>query len=123
MVVRVERARRSAVGTAHFYETDAIERMALHDVISRWELLLAILVLNIPFGFWRAGVKKFSLTWFLAVHVPVIIGIGLRVLSKVGWSLALLPALIGCFFVGQYLGGRLRRLWQKRGLRGEPPGS
>lgn len=89
---------------------------------SRWELLLAVLAINIPFGFWRAGVKRFSLPWFLAVHVPVIIGIGLRVLSKVGWSLAAFPALIGCFFLGQFLGGRLRKLWKKRGLRGEPPG-
>jgi hypothetical protein len=84
---------------------------------SRWELLLAVLVINIPFGFWRAGARKFSLSWFLAVHIPVIIGIGLRVLSKLGWSLALFPALIGSFFLGQFLGGKLRQLWKSRWLQ------
>ena len=89
---------------------------------SRWELLLAILVINIPFGFWRAGVKRLSLSWFLAVHVPVIIGIGLRVLSKLGWSLATFPALIGCFFLGQFFGGKLRQLWNRsRGARRTAP--
>jgi len=80
---------------------------------SRWELPLVVLIINIPFGYWRAGAKKFSLPWFLAVHVPVIIGIGLRVVSKVGWSFATFPAMVGSFFLGQFLGGRLRRLWQR----------
>jgi hypothetical protein len=89
---------------------------------SRWELLLAILVINVPFGFWRAGVRKFSLPWFLAVHVPVIIGVGLRVLSKLGWSLATFPALVGSFFLGQFLGGKLRQLWKRtRGARRAAP--
>ena len=76
---------------------------------SRWELLLAVLVINIPFGYWRAGARKFSLSWFLAVHVPVILGIGLRFLLKLGWSLAVFPALVGAFFLEQFLGGKLRR--------------
>ena len=96
--------------------------MAPHGVTSLWELLLAVLAVNIPFGFWRAGVKKFSLPWFAAVHVPVVIGIGLRLLAKVGWSFAAFPALVGCFFLGQFLGGRLRKLWKKRGPPDEPRG-
>ncbi len=83
-------------------------------MLSRWELVLAVLAINIPFGFWRAGVKKFSLPWFLAVHVPVILGIVVRILSNLGWSLVLFPALIGSFFLGQFLGGKLRQLWKRR---------
>ncbi|MGD1002246.1 MAG: hypothetical protein ABSA67_16280 [Candidatus Brocadiia bacterium] len=102
--------------------TNALEGQVPPDMLTRWELLLVILVINVPFGFWRAGVRKFSLSWFLAVHVPVIIGIGLRILSKLGWSLATFPALVGAFFLGQFLGGKLRRLWKgARDARGSAP--
>jgi hypothetical protein len=84
------------------------------DMRFPWELMLAVLAINIPFGFWRAGARKFSPSWFMAVHIPVILGIGLRLLSKVGWSVAVLPPLAACFFLGQFLGGRLRRLWKRR---------
>ena len=40
-----------------------------------------VLLLNLPFGYWRAGARKFSLRWFLAVHVPVPLVIGLRLVS------------------------------------------
>ncbi len=35
-------------------------------------------VINVPFGFWRAGVRKFSPQWFLAVHAAVPMVIALR---------------------------------------------
>jgi len=75
---------------------------------SLWVVALAVLAINIPFGFWRAGVRRFSLPWFLAVHIPVPIVVGLRVLSGVGWRFITFPVLIGSFFLGQLLGGRLR---------------
>ena len=79
-----------------------------------WPVALAVLAVNIPFGFWRAGVRKFSAAWFLAVHIPVLIAIGVRLLSKLGWSFATFPVLISAFFLGQLLGGLLRRLWKKK---------
>ena len=36
-----------------------------------WASAFVILLLNLPFGYWRAGVARFSRGWFLAVHVPV----------------------------------------------------
>ncbi len=70
---------------------------------------VVVMLLNLPFGFWRAGVKKFTRPWFLAVHVPVPFVIHLRVFSGLGWHLASFPVLIGAFFTGQLLGGALRR--------------
>jgi hypothetical protein len=66
-----------------------------------------VLLLNLPFGYWRAGAKRFSLQWFLAVHVPVPLVIGLRLVSGIGWQLATFPVVIGAFFGGQFLGGFL----------------
>jgi hypothetical protein len=68
-----------------------------------------VLLLNLPFGYWRAGARKFSLQWFLAVHVPVPLVIGLRLASGVGWQTVTFPVLVGAFFGGQFLGGLFKR--------------
>ena len=72
-------------------------------------LAAAITVVNLPFGWWRAGVPKFSRAWFLAVHLPVPIAIGIRVAAHEGFHLATLPIFVAAFFVGQLTGGRMRR--------------
>jgi hypothetical protein len=71
------------------------------------------LALNLPFGFWRAGVRKFSLPWFLAVHGPVPLIVALRMGAGLGWRLSTFPVLVGAFFGGQMLGGRFRAAFQK----------
>ncbi|MBI3568016.1 MAG: hypothetical protein HY084_07430 [Gemmatimonadetes bacterium] len=79
-----------------------------------WYVALAIVVLNLPFGWWRAGVVKFSRDWFLAVHIPVPIAIGIRLASGLGWRFAALPLFIFAFFIVQLLGGRARQLRSPR---------
>jgi hypothetical protein len=77
-----------------------------------WTRLLAVaaatLVLNLPFGFWRAGVRKYSPAWFLAVHATVPLIVGMRLAAGLGWRLSTFPVLIGAFFGGQLIGGRIR---------------
>jgi hypothetical protein len=70
-------------------------------------------LLNLPFGYWRAGTRKFSLQWFLAIHVPVPLIIGIRLVSGIGWQIMSFPLLIGAFFAGQSLGGLLKRITTK----------
>ena len=70
---------------------------------------LAVFVINLPFGYWRAGVPKLSRQWFLAVHLPVPAVIALRIFSGLGWQLISFPVLVGAFFLGQLVGGKLRR--------------
>ncbi len=69
----------------------------------------AVLLINLPFGYWRAGVKKFSLQWFVAVHFPVLLALALRVYEHIAFRLATLPLFVAVFFGGQWLGGRLRK--------------
>lgn len=71
-------------------------------------LALVVLALNVPFGYWRAGTRRFSVPWFLAVHLPVPVAIGLRIAVGGGLRLATLPVFVGAFFTGQFLGARLR---------------
>lgn len=67
-----------------------------------------IFLLNIPFGYWRAGTRRFSVSWFLAIHVPVGIAIAFRLMAGIRFILGGLPLLVGAFALGQSLGGRLR---------------
>jgi len=90
------------------------ERVGVPLTISLWEVALAVLLLNIPFGFWRDGTKRFTLPWLLAVHLPVPIVVGLRVLSTLGWRFTTFPVLIGSFLLGQFLGGKLHQGWEWR---------
>jgi hypothetical protein len=83
-------------------------------MLGLWTVAIAVLLVNLPFGFWRAGVKRFTLPWFVAVHAPVPFVIGLRVLAGLGWRLSTVPVLVAAFFTGQFVGGRLRRFWNSR---------
>ncbi len=68
-----------------------------------------VLVVNLPFGFWRAGLRRFSARWIVAVHAPVPLVVAVRLLSGLGWQLITFPVLVAAFFTGQLVGGRLRR--------------
>ncbi len=78
-----------------------------------WLVAVVVLALNLPFGFWRAGVRKFTAGWILAVHAPVPLVVGLRFAAGLGWHLATFPVLVGAFFTGQFVGGKLRT-WRSR---------
>ncbi|MEZ5082017.1 MAG: hypothetical protein R2750_00965 [Bacteroidales bacterium] len=70
-------------------------------------VLLTIFVINTPFGYWRANVKKYSLQWILAIHIPVIVGIFERIVSHISFSWVGFPIFIAVFFLGQFTGGRI----------------
>jgi len=65
---------------------------------------LVVFVLNIPFGYWRANVTKFSLQWFLAIHLPVPIIVALRIFSDLGFAWFTYVFMVLAFFLGQKLG-------------------
>jgi hypothetical protein len=66
-----------------------------------------VFLLNLPFGYWRARVRKFSAQWILAVHLPVPLVIACRIFSGLGWHLITFPVMIGAFLCGQFVGGKL----------------
>jgi len=74
-----------------------------------WIVAAAIALINVPFGSWRARVRKFSPRWFLAVHAPVPLAIGLRFAVGLGFQWRTLPLFVAAFFGGQWLGGALYR--------------
>lgn len=68
---------------------------------------------NLPFGYLRAGTKKFSLRWFLAVHFPV----PFVFLVRIGTDLSYwyIPLFLVVSILGQFVGGKYR---SKRDMAG-----
>ena len=73
-----------------------------------------VFVLNLPFGYWRARTKRFSVPWFLAIHLPVSLVVSIRLLTGLGWQFVTFPFLVGSFFSGQWVGGELHDLRQNQ---------
>ena len=63
------------------------------------------LLINIPFGRARANTKKYSLRWFLYIHIPIPIIFIARTLSHVG--IKYIPIFVVAAVAGQIIGGRL----------------
>ena len=83
--------------------------------MSIWIVALIVFLFNLPFGYWRASVRKFSVQWILSIHMPVPLVIALRIFSGLGWQLITFPVVIGAFFGGQLVGGRVY-VWRHRSL-------
>lgn len=69
-----------------------------------------VFLFNLPFGYWRSNVKKFSLQWVLAIHLPVPFVIALRLASGLGFALITYPVLVSAFFLGQFSGSKIKMI-------------
>lgn len=77
-------------------------------------LSVIVLLINIPFGYWRANVPKFSSQWVLAIHIPIPFIIALRIFSGIGWQPISFPLLVGAFFLGQFGGSYAKKNLARR---------
>lgn len=67
-------------------------------------LALFVFALNLPFGSYRAGVRKFSLRWFLAIHLPIPVVFLTR--RYFGFGLSAIPIFVAADVAGQVVGSR-----------------
>jgi hypothetical protein len=72
-----------------------------------WLLVLIVFVGNLPFGYWRASVARFSVTWFVAVHAMVPAILALRLWLDLPFDWGMLPPMVLAYLAGQSLGARL----------------
>jgi hypothetical protein len=70
-------------------------------------LLLFAFLINLPLGFMRETSPKYSLRWFVYIHLSIPFIIALRLWEGFGWRI--IPLTIACAVFGQILGGRIRR--------------
>ncbi len=76
---------------------------------------LSVFIFNIPFGYWRANVKKFSLQWALAIHIPVPFIIAVRILVSIGFAWYTYIFMVSAFFLGQSYGAHLQKAKKRDG--------
>jgi hypothetical protein len=79
--------------------------------------IVATFCLNLPMGYWRAGVRKFSPAWFVAVHAAVPCVVALRFALGIPFRWAVFPLFVAAYFGGQTVGARVRQ----RRAAGERP--
>jgi hypothetical protein len=73
---------------------------------------VAALAVNIPLGYAREGYRRFSVGWFVCVHLSVPLIAWLRLDNHVSaWGI---PAFIACAVLGQIAGGKVRRIRRVR---------
>ena len=70
-------------------------------------LLLFAFFSNIPLGYLRMGSPKYSVRWFIYIHLSVPFIIGLRVANNISWQM--IPFSIALAVAGQMIGSRLYR--------------
>ena len=70
-------------------------------------ILCFALFSNIPLGFLRQGAPRFSLRWFVYIHLSIPFIIGLRIANDVSWRA--IPLTLGLSVAGQIIGGRIQR--------------
>lgn len=80
-----------------------------------WALMALIgsaaLAVNIPLGYAREGFRRFSIGWFVCIHLSVPLIAWLRLENHVSaWGI---PAFVACAVLGQIAGGKVR--WIRRG--------
>jgi hypothetical protein len=70
-------------------------------------ILCFALFSNIPLGYLREGAPRFSLRWFVFIHLSIPFIAGLRIANDISWRA--IPFTLGLAVVGQIIGSRARR--------------
>lgn len=70
-------------------------------------LLLFALLVNMPLGYLRENSRKYSLRWFVYIHLSIPFIIFMRLHYGFGWGVV--PFTLACAVGGQIIGGRVRR--------------
>ena len=67
-------------------------------------IALIVLLVNVPFGYWRGSTKKISFSWFVSIHLPVLISILLRHASHIEFKPLIVVLFVSVFLLGQLSG-------------------
>ncbi|HEY3307035.1 MAG TPA: hypothetical protein VGJ93_01145 [Desulfuromonadaceae bacterium] len=76
-------------------------------------LIVLSFVVNIPCGYLRENYKKFSLMWFLMIHISIPFIVLLRIEAGISWHV--IPLTLGGAVAGQIVGGAINRRRKRHG--------
>ncbi len=79
------------------------------DFYIKFYIILALfaftILLNLPFGYARTKTKRYSLRWFLCIHVPIPFIFIAKTFSHI--EMKYIPIFVLAAITGQILGGKL----------------
>jgi hypothetical protein len=70
-------------------------------------LLFFAFLVNLPLGYLRESSRKFSVRWFVLIHLSIPFIIALRMAEGISWHA--IPFTIAAAVIGQLFGGYLKR--------------
>ncbi len=76
-----------------------------HKLYAILALFIFTLLISLPFGYFRAKTKKYSLLWFLYIHIPIPLIFVARTFSHIEFKY--IPIFVLAALAGQILGGKL----------------
>lgn len=71
-------------------------------------LMLAAAAINVPFGYWRSGARRFSRAWFFHVHASIPLVVTLRMAAGIEWTMLVGVLLVASYVAGQKAGAAVR---------------
>lgn len=81
--------------------------MLQSQALSLANLLFFAVLVNLPLGYLRESSPKYSLRWFVLIHLSIPFIVALRMAEGISWRV--IPFTIACAVLGQLLGGYLKR--------------
>ncbi len=79
----------------------------MQSVISIVGLVVLALIISIPCGYARQSFPKYSLMWWVLIHLPIPIIVLLRIKAGLNWHY--IPLTLGSSIAGQIIGGAVSR--------------
>lgn len=79
----------------------------MQSIISLVGLVLIVFIISIPCGYARQSFQKYSIMWWVLIHLPIPVIVMLRIKAGLNWHF--IPLTLGCSVAGQIIGGILSR--------------
>lgn len=76
-----------------------------HSAFLLGTLLAATFLITLPFGMWRVRCRRFTLQWWLAIHLVIPFIILMRIWG--GFSYVYIPLFVASTILGHIAGGRI----------------
>jgi ABC-type glycerol-3-phosphate transport system permease component len=79
----------------------------MQSIISIVGLVVLAFIISVPCGYARQNYSKYSLMWWVLIHLPIPVIVLLRIKAGLNWHF--IPLTLGSSVAGQIIGGAVYR--------------
>jgi hypothetical protein len=79
----------------------------MQSIISIVGLVVMAFIISIPCGYVRENFPKYSIMWWVMIHLPIPVIVLLRIKAGLNWHY--IPLTLGSAVAGQIIGGAVNR--------------